>query len=188
MKQGSPGAGRETKEDLMRSVRTGALLAIALLASACASRDVTVPTAGGTGYGGSGAGAGAFDAAGGIGGGTLPGTSVSDRVLFTVDQSTLSAEAIGTLNAQIGWLTSNPGAPILIEGHADERGTGEYNMALGSSRASAVRNYMVSQGVPDQRISIITYGRERPVATCADESCFAQNRRAVTVVTGGAGS
>ena len=88
-------------------------------------------------------------------------------MLFAVDQTTLSAEAIGILNAQIGWLTQNPTVPILIEGHADERGTGEYNMALGSSRASAVRNYMVSQGIPDSRISIITYGRERPVATCA---------------------
>ena len=96
-------------------------------------------------------------------------------------------EAIGILNAQVGWLTQNPAAPILIEGHADERGTGEYNMALGSSRASAVRNYMVSQGIPDSRISIITYGRERPVATCDNESCWSQNRRAVTVVTGGAG-
>ncbi len=173
----------------MRSVTTAGLLAIALLASACANRGVTVPSAGGTGYGASGAaGAGACDAAACIGGGTLPGTAISDRVLFAVDQSTLSAEAIGTLNAQIGWLAQNPGAPILIEGHADERGTGEYNMALGSSRASAVRNYMVSQGIPDQRISIITFGRERPVATCAEESCFAQNRRAVTVVTGGAGS
>ena len=114
--------------------------------------------------------------------------SISDRVLFAVDQTTLSAEAIGTLNAQVGWLNANPTAPILIEGHADERGTSEYNMALGSSRASAVRNYMVSQGIPDSRISIITYGRERPIATCADESCFSQNRRAVTVVTGGAGA
>ena len=87
-------------------------------------------------------------------------------MLFAVDQTTLSAEAIGILNAQVGWLTQNPTPPILIEGHADERGTGEYNMALGSSRASAVRNYMVSQGIPDSRISIITYGRERPVATC----------------------
>ena len=109
-------------------------------------------------------------------------------MLFAVDQATLSGEAIGILNAQIGWLTPNPAAPILIEGHADERGTGEYNMALGSSRASAVRNHMVSQGIPDSRISIITYGRERPVATCPDESCFAQNRRAVTVVTGGPGA
>ena len=95
---------------------------------------------------------------------------------------------MGILSAQIGWLSANPTTPILIEGHADERGTTEYNLALGSSRASAVRNYMVSQGIPDSRISIITYGRERPVATCAEESCFAQNRRAVTVVTGGTGA
>ena len=173
----------------MKKVTTGALVAMALLAAGCArNSDVTIPD-GGAGYlGGDGALGGAGLGAGGIGGGTLPGSTVSDRVLFAVDQSTLSPEAIGILNAQIGWLQQNPGAPILIEGHADERGTTEYNLALGSSRASAVRNYMVSQGIPDSRISIITYGRERPVATCADESCFAQNRRAVTVVTGGAGA
>jgi peptidoglycan-associated lipoprotein len=173
----------------MTKLTTGALLGLALLASGCARMgDESVPYGSGTGYSGAegsleGAMAGAL-----AGGGTLPGSSVSDRVLFAVDQATLSPEAIGTLNAQVGWLTQNPTTPILIEGHADERGTGEYNMALGSSRASAVRNYMVSQGIPDSRISIITYGRERPVATCPDESCFAQNRRAVTVVTGGAGA
>ena len=145
-----------------------------------------MPSDGGfSGTEGSLGGLGAGDA---IGGGTLPGSTVSDRVHFTVDQTTLDAQAIGILDAQIGWLRQNATAPILIEGHADERGTSEYNMALGSSRASAVRNYMVSQGIPDSRISIITYGRERPLATCAEETCFAQNRRAVTVVTGGAGA
>ena len=122
-------------------------------------------------------------------GGTLPGSNVSDRVLFAVDQTTL--EPGGDRHPQRPDRLAErrtPTAPILIEGHADERGTGEYNMALGSSRASAVRNYMVSQGIPDSRISIITYGRERPVATCDDESCWSQNRRAVTVVTGGAGA
>jgi peptidoglycan-associated lipoprotein len=167
--------------------RTFALLAMALLASACARMgDETVPY--GEGFSGDPNTLGGAMAGAVAGGGTLPGSSVSDRVLFSVDQATLSPEAIGILNAQIGWLTQNPGAPVLIEGHADERGTTEYNLALGSSRASAVRNYMVSQGIPDSRISIITYGRERPVATCPDESCFAQNRRAVTVVTGGAGA
>ena len=166
----------------MRTAKTGALLALMLLASACGrptAPGTADPGFSGLGPGGLGAGTGALP-----GGGTLPGTSISDRVLFSVDQSTLSAEAMGILNQQIPWLLQNPAMPILIEGHADERGTGEYNMALGSSRASAVRNYMVSQGVPDTRISIITYGRERPVATCPNESCFAQNRRAVTVVTG----
>jgi peptidoglycan-associated lipoprotein len=172
----------------MTKLTTGALLGMALLASACARMgDESVPYGSGAGYsGGDNTLGGAM--AGALGAGTLPGSSVSDRVLFSVDQATLSPEAIGILDAQVGWLTQNPSAPILIEGHADERGTTEYNLALGSSRASAVRNYMVSRGIPDSRISIITYGRERPVATCPDESCFAQNRRAVTVVTGGAGA
>jgi peptidoglycan-associated lipoprotein len=167
--------------------RATALVAVLLLA-ACGGRSVDVPADPMTGFSGTPGTLNGGLGAGGVTGGTLPGTSISDTVLFAVDQSTLSAEAIGTLNEQIGWLAQNAGAPVLIEGHADERGTGEYNMALGSSRASAVRNYMVSQGIPDGRISIITYGRERPVATCPEESCFAQNRRAVTVVTGGAGA
>jgi peptidoglycan-associated lipoprotein len=167
----------------------GSLALVALVAAGCAGRgDVTIPGSPDAGY--SGSGTFGVDGVGtvGLGGGTLPGTSISDRVLFLVDQATLSPDAIGILTAQVGWLMQNPSVPVLIEGHADERGTGESNMALGSSRASAVRNYMVSQGIPDNRISIITYGRERPVATCPDESCFAQNRRAVTVVTGGPGA
>ena len=168
----------------MTRLVTGGLLAMALIASACARGGVTTPGSPDAGFSGTEGTLGGLGADGMIGAGTLPGTSITDRILFAVDQSTLSPEAIGTLNAQIGWLAQNPGAPILIEGHADERGTGEYNMALGSSRASAVRNYMVSQGIPDTRISIITFGRERPVATCPEENCFAQNRRAVTVVSG----
>jgi peptidoglycan-associated lipoprotein len=168
----------------------GALLLAALLASACGRMgDEGVPYGSADGYSGSGALGDAGLGTGALpGGGTLPGTSISDRVLFTVDQSTLNPEAMAILNAQVGWLQANPTQPITIEGHADERGTTEYNLALGSSRASAVRNYMVSQGIPDSRISIITFGRERPVATCPEESCFAQNRRAVTVVTGGPGA
>ncbi len=169
------------------------LLALALGLGACSHGNFTVPTS--PGFSGTDTTLGGVDplAGGGVGtaalgAGTLPGSSVADRVFFAVDQTTLSPQAIATLNAQIGWLKANPAQPILIEGHADERGTSEYNMALGSSRASAVRNYMVSQGIPDSRISIITYGRERPVATCADDSCWSQNRRAVTVVTGGAGA
>jgi peptidoglycan-associated lipoprotein len=173
----------------MKKVTTLALAVMALAAAGCAGNsDITVPDAGYSGADGTLGGLGADGTGAGAYGGTLPGSTVSDRVLFAIDQTTLSPEAIGALNAQIGWLSQNPSVPILIEGHADERGTGEYNMALGSSRASAVRNYMVSQGIPDSRISIITFGRERPVATCDSESCWAQNRRAVTVVTGGAGA
>jgi peptidoglycan-associated lipoprotein len=136
--------------------------------------------------GGADAGAGGFGT-GAIGGGTLPGTSIGDTVRFAVDQSTLSAEAIGTLNAQIGWLVQNPSVPVEIEGHADERGTEQYNIQLGARRAAAVRDYMVSQGIPDTRVRTNTFGRARPVATCPDESCWAQNRRAVTVVVAGPG-
>jgi len=165
------------------------LAAAALVAAGCTNTGARQPSTQAPGYSGAAGADAAFGAAGGASAaGTLPGTQITDRVLFSVDQSTLSAEAIGTLNAQVGWLTQNPGVPVLIEGHADERGTTEYNLALGSSRASAVRNYMVSQGIPDSRISIITFGRERPVATCAEERCFAQNRRAVTVVSSGLGS
>lgn len=172
----------------MKKLTTAAILALALAAAGCARKsDVTIPDASGAGFSGTAGTLGGAGGAASVYGGTLPGTSISDRVLFAVDQSTLSPQAITTLDAQIGWLKQNPSAPVLIEGHADERGTTDYNMGLGSSRASAVRNYMVSQGIPDSRISIITFGRERPVATCADESCFSQNRRAVTVVTGGAG-
>lgn len=173
----------------MRRSTLGLVLMLGL-AAGCARTPVDVQTSPDPGYNGAAGGLGEIDGlnSSALGGGTLPGTSISDRVHFSVDQSTLDATAIGILDAQIGWLQQNPTLPILIEGHADERGTGEYNMALGSARASAVRNYMVSRGVPDSRISIITYGRERPVATCPEESCFAQNRRAVTVVTSGAGA
>lgn len=174
---------------MMKITTAGGLLAMALLATACARRDpLTVPSGPIEGYSGGAAGElggpGGFGAGAQIVGGTLPGTSIGDTVLFPVDQSTLTPQAIATLDAQIDWLRQNQGLPIEIQGHADERGTREYNLALGSSRASAVRNYMVSQGIADPRISIITFGRERPAATCADESCWSQNRRAVTVVTG----
>lgn len=172
------------------ALRAALLLTLALGAAACSrGGDVAVPTD--PGFSGTAGSLGGDPLGGGLGGAGgmsstsfLPGSQVADRVFFTVDQVTLSPQAIATLDAQIGWLRANPAAPILIEGHADERGTSEYNMALGSARASAVRNYMVSRGIPDTRLSIITYGRERPVATCPEESCWSQNRRAVTVVTG----
>jgi peptidoglycan-associated lipoprotein len=168
---------------------TAALLALTLIVAGCAGGRGgpgadAFSEGTGTGFSGGGAGAGVPAGAGGLSTSFLPGTSISDRVFFAVDQATLSPEASAVIDAQVGWLQANPGMPILVEGHADERGTREYNLALGARRASAVRNYMVAQGIPDARISTITFGRERPVATCSDESCFTQNRRAVTVVTG----
>lgn len=167
-----------------RSILAAAAVALALAGCARAPIDT------GAGYGGAGAdlgysgGGAALGGAGGAGGGTLPGSSISDRVFFATDQTTLSGAAIGTIDEQVGWLMANPGLPITIEGHADERGTEQYNLQLGARRASAVRDYMVSRGIPDGRIVTTTFGRARPVATCADDSCWSQNRRAVTVVSG----
>jgi peptidoglycan-associated lipoprotein len=189
---------RDKEGDKGMKIRTaGVLLAMGLLVAGCGGRGG--PAAGegmggfGPGYAGGGLGGGldggGFGAGGpgAIGATTLPGTSISDRVFFAVDQYSLSPEAIATLTQQVEWLRRNPSLPINIEGHADERGTREYNIGLSARRAASVRNFMVANGIPDARISTTPYGRERPVATCPNESCWSQNRRAVTVVTGGAG-
>ncbi|WP_010139878.1 peptidoglycan-associated lipoprotein Pal [Oceanicola sp. S124] len=113
--------------------------------------------------------------------------SVGDRVLFYVDQSTLNPEARLTLDQQARWLIANRDYQARIEGHADEQGTREYNLALGARRANAVKDYLVAQGVPDYRLSTISYGKERPIEICSEEACYAKNRRAVTVLQAGAG-
>ena len=168
-------------------VGLAAAAALALALGACSRAPIDTGdsfSGGGAGLGGGGLGADALGAGSSLGGGTLPGSAVSDTVLFAVDQSTLSPQAIATIDSQVGWLTANPGGHIEIEGHADERGTEQYNIQLGARRAAAVRDYMVSRGIPDGRIGTNTFGRARPVATCADDSCWSQNRRAVTVVAG----
>jgi peptidoglycan-associated lipoprotein len=114
--------------------------------------------------------------------------TVGDRVFFAVDQSTLSPEARSTLEGQAVWLTTNPGYAVVIEGHADEQGTREYNIGLSERRANAARDYLVSRGVAPNRMRVIPFGKERPVAVCSDESCYTQNRRAVTVLSQGAGA
>jgi peptidoglycan-associated lipoprotein len=114
--------------------------------------------------------------------------TVGDRVLFPVNESTLTAEATRTLNGQANWLLQYTDKTITVEGHADEQGTREYNLALGARRASAVQNYLVSRGVADNRIRTVTYGKERPIEICSQEACWAKNRRAVTVVAGGLSS
>ena len=112
---------------------------------------------------------------------------VGDRVLFAVDQSTIDASAMVVLNGQAEWLMTNPEFTALVEGHADEQGTREYNLALGARRAAAVRDYLVSRGVAPNRINTISFGKERPLEICSDESCYSQNRRGVTVLGTGAG-
>jgi peptidoglycan-associated lipoprotein len=112
--------------------------------------------------------------------------NVGDRIFFAEDQSTLSPEAQETLRKQASWLKTYSAVTVQVEGHADERGTREYNIALSARRATATREFLIAQGVTGSRISSIAYGKERPVALCDAEQCWSQNRRAVTVITGGA--
>lgn len=111
--------------------------------------------------------------------------TIGDRVLFATDQSTLSPEAERILDAQARWLMENREFAAVIEGHADERGTREYNIALSARRAAAVRDFLVDRGVASSRLRTVPFGRERPVLTCDNESCWSQNRRAVTVLSAG---
>ena len=107
---------------------------------------------------------------------------VGDTVLFTVDKSDLRPDALEVLNSQLKWLKDKKFLPITIQGHADEQGTREYNLALGARRATAVKNYFLAKGIESDRINIVTYGKERPLRVCSNEECWSKNRRAVTVV------
>jgi len=125
----------------------------------------------------------------GLAGAAIPGSqqdfvvNVGDRVFFETDQTDLTPQARATLDKQAQWLNSySQYGQFTIEGHADERGTREYNIALGARRAQTVRDYLISRGVAANRMRTISYGKERPVAVCDDISCWSQNRRAVTVL------
>ena len=109
--------------------------------------------------------------------------SIGDRVFFAVDQATVDASAQAALNAQADWLIQNPEYKVIIEGHADERGTRDYNLALGARRAGSVREYLTVRGVSADRIQTVSYGKERPAEVCSAESCYAMNRRGVTVLS-----
>jgi len=113
--------------------------------------------------------------------------TVGDRVLFSVDQSSLNDQARQILAAQAQWLNTNPEYTAVIQGHADEQGTREYNLALGARRAASAREYLVAQGVLASRLRTVTFGKERPIEICSQEACYAKNRRAVTVIAAGAG-
>ena len=135
-------------------------------------------------------GLGALGAAGGAGMAT-PGSAqdfvvnVGDRVFFDSDSTELNSAAQATLDKQARWLQQYGRYTFTVEGHADERGTREYNFALGARRAEVTKDYLVAKGISASRIRTISYGKERPVAVCNDISCWSQNRRAVTVLGGG---
>lgn len=111
--------------------------------------------------------------------------TVGNRVLFAVDQSTVSPSGAAVLDGQANWLNSNPTYLAVIEGHADEQGTREYNLALGARRSNAVREYLLSKGVAGNRMRTLTYGKERPIEACSTEACYSKNRRAVTIISAG---
>ncbi|WP_184262394.1 peptidoglycan-associated lipoprotein Pal [Rhodopseudomonas rhenobacensis] len=159
---------------ILQGFKLAAVLAVALTMGACANKN---PLGGG--------------ADGSLAGAATPGSqqdfvvNVGDRVFFESDQTDLSPQAIATLEKQAQWLQSYNRYSFTIEGHADERGTREYNIALGARRAQSVRTYLASRGIDSSRMRTISYGKERPVAVCNDISCWSQNRRAVTVLNAG---
>lgn len=175
------------KQMTTRRVLTAGLLMATMALTACTNPG----RFGADGAGNAGLGTGA------PGNGIVPGSAndptstaffqqnIGDRVLFEVDQSTLTATGRATLDGQAGWLQSNTDFQAIIEGHADEQGTREYNLALGARRANSAKEYLVSKGVPESRLRVVSYGKERPIEICSDEACYAKNRRAVTVLAGG---
>ncbi len=176
---------------MTRTLTSFALAAALLATTACGSkRPPSLPPAPGGSAGGSQLGVDGTSGGAGAGSGVaLPGSRAdfiqnvpSDRVFFALDSHTLTAEGRATLDAQAQWLNSNPQVNVTLEGHADERGTREYNIALGERRATAARQYLESRGVSAGRIQTISYGKERPEVVGSGEESYARNRRAVTVV------
>jgi peptidoglycan-associated lipoprotein len=171
----------------MNRILTATLLIAALAVSACTNPDR---------FGADGMNNGAANGAG-LNGGIIPGSAndpastayfqqaVGDRVLFLVDQSNLTPEGQATLDGQAAWLNTNTDYQAVIEGHADEQGTRDYNLALGARRANAAREYLISRGIAASRLRVVSYGKERPIEVCSSEACYAKNRRAVTVLAGG---
>ncbi len=163
---------------LTRGLRIAALFALGLTLAACARGAEDIAGAGGFGAGGAGTPGSTQDFT----------VNIGDRVFFDTDSTDLNSSAIATLNQQAEWLQRYPRYTFLIEGHADERGTREYNFSLAARRAQAVRDYLASRGISSNRMRVVSYGKERPVVACPEPGCWAQNRRAVTVLDGSAGS
>src|SRR5262245_65812196 len=153
-----------------RACKIAGVLAVAIVLAAC-SRNQLPPKEYGVGSVSSAASGTAQDFA----------SNVGDVVRFEVDSSSLTGEAQGILQKQARWLNQYPQYTITIEGHADERGTREYNLALGARRATAVKAFLSQQGVNAGRIRTVSYDKERPIATCDSPSCWNQNRRAPTI-------
>lgn len=171
----------------MRILSKALILIAALGLAACNNPDRNSDPAGGDPLNGGGINASGLGDPGDPNSVAYFNQTIGDRVLFAVDTSTLTPEGRAILQGQAQWLASHPTYAAIIEGHADEQGTREYNLALGARRASAVQNYLISQGISVSRMRTVSYGKERPIEVCSTEACYSQNRRAVTVLSIGAG-
>ncbi|WP_342076750.1 peptidoglycan-associated lipoprotein Pal [Yoonia sp. SS1-5] len=171
----------------MKMMTRATVVVLALATAACTNPDRFGGAGGADGANGAGTGTGV--GAGVAGSASDPSSplffnqTIGDRVLFAVDTSTLTPEGKSILDGQAQWLLTNADYRAVIEGHADEQGTREYNLALGFRRANAVREYLVSRSVPASRLEVTSYGKERPIEVCSQEACYAKNRRAVTVLS-----
>lgn len=165
---------------------TALILCAGMALSACANADRFGDASGGAAGAGTGVGTSALAPAQDPRSPAYFQQTIGDRVLFTVDSSAITPEGRATLDAQARWLTDNPDYLAVIEGHADETGTREYNLALGARRANAVREYLASRGIATSRMRTVSYGKERPIEVCSNEACYAKNRRAVTIISSGA--
>jgi peptidoglycan-associated lipoprotein len=161
-------------------------LGLALSLTACSKKNTTAGL-GADGLGGPDTGSGLAGSAA-----QVPGSeedfaaNVGDRVFFGADETSLTEDGKATLVKQAAWLQEYPDVSVQIEGHADERGTREYNISLSARRATNIRNFLISQGISAKRVASIAYGKERPAQLCDAEECWSQNRRGVTVITSGA--
>ncbi len=168
----------------MNMLKKAAAVLLILATAACTDPDRFGGGAGGAdGAGGAGANGGVAGSASDPASPLYFNQAIGDRVLFVVDSSTITDQGKTILDGQAQWLLTNTDYRAVIEGHADEQGTREYNLALGFRRANAVREYLVSRGVPAARLEVTSFGKERPIEVCSNETCYAQNRRAVTVLS-----
>ena len=180
---------------MLHRASTLAMIAVLVGVSACSTKKKALPPAPPPASAPLGSSSGSTSSAptGNVGSTAVPGsvedfkqTSGSDTVLFAYDSYEVDDTAKAILGKQAEWLARYPSVKVTVEGHTDERGTREYNLALGDRRANAAKNFLAAQGVSPARMQTISYGKERPVAEGSDDAAYAQNRRAVTVIASGA--
>ena len=173
---------------MIHKIIMSVLLTFFITACATTPKDTSDSSGSGSSSSSSSVSSSTDSSSGDSGGGIVPGSqedlivNVGDRVFFGYDSSELDSDAQELLQDQVAWLKQYSDVSVTIEGHCDERGTREYNLALGEKRAQAVKNYLISLGVSESRVSTISYGKERPAVIGSNDGAWSQNRRSVTKV------